>query len=93
MSEWSPPSVPRQWGVGIRLVYALVAVYSLMVIQQFLLGVVIPAVLIVSSYLLWRFLVAVEAIADALQRIARQREETDEDCDSCPIPSWKSSLV
>jgi hypothetical protein len=79
MSEWSPPSVPRQWVVGIGLVYAVVAVYSLLVIQQILLGVVIPAVLIVSSYLLWRFLVAVEAIADALQRIARQREETDED--------------
>lgn len=79
MSEWSPRSVPRQWVVGIGLVYALVATYSLLVIQQILLGVVVPAALIVSSYILWRFLVAVEAIADALQRIARQREDTDED--------------
>lgn len=78
MSEWSPPSVPRVWVISLGTVYGLLVVYSLVVIQQILLGVVVPAVVIVSSYFLWRFLVAIEAIADALQRIARQREKDDQ---------------
>jgi len=78
MSEWSPPSIPRQWVVGIGIVYTLSVVYSLVVMQPILLGVVLPAVVLVSSYILWRFLVAIEAIADALQRIARQQAEDDE---------------
>jgi len=84
MSEWSPPPVPRPWVVGVGLVYALSVVYSLFVIQQVFLGVVLPAVAIVSSYILWRFLAAVEAIADALQRIARQREGDDGDSQRSP---------
>jgi membrane protein implicated in regulation of membrane protease activity len=74
MSNWSPPSVPRNWLVVIGAGYALLVAYSLLVVQQVLLGVVVPAVLFVSVYLTWRFLAAVEAIADALQRIAEQRE-------------------
>ena len=75
MSDWSPPSVPRHWLIGIGVLYVLLAVYSVLVVQQILLGVVVPGMVIVSVYITGRFLVAVEAIADALQRIADQREE------------------
>jgi hypothetical protein len=37
--------------------------------------VVVPGLLAAALYLAWRFLVAVEAIADALQRIADRREQ------------------
>lgn len=73
MSHWSPPSVPRPWLAAAGVLYALVLAYSLLVAQQLLLGLLF-GVVPVSVYLLWRFLVTVEAIADALQRIARQLE-------------------
>lgn len=69
MSHWSPPSLPRPWLAATGVLYALVLAYSLLVIQQLLVGVLFGLVP-VSLYLLWRFLAAVEAIADALQRIA-----------------------
>jgi predicted tellurium resistance membrane protein TerC len=73
MSGWSPPSVPRNWLLAVGVAYALVFAYGLLVLQQLLL-VLFPAVLAASVYLVWRLLVAVEAIADALQRIADQQE-------------------
>ncbi|RBI62145.1 hypothetical protein DMJ13_09675 [halophilic archaeon] len=48
--------------------------YSFFASQQPLRGIRL-GITIVVIYLLWRFLVAVEAIADALQRFARQREQ------------------
>jgi len=74
MPGWSPPSVPREWLVGIGVAYAALFGYGLLVAQQILLFGLFPAVFLVSVYFLWRFLAAVEAIADALQRLARQRE-------------------
>jgi hypothetical protein len=50
----------------------------LLVVQQILLGIVIVlqlTVLVVVLYLAWRFVVAVEAIADAQQRRAADGEE------------------
>lgn len=73
MAGWSPPQVPREWLLGIGLVYVAFLAYSVLIAQQILFGVYI-GVVAVSLYLGWRFLRAIEAIADALQRIARQRE-------------------
>lgn len=75
MSGWSPPEISREWLVGVGVVYIALLGYSLVVVQQVLLLGLFPGLLLVSLYLLWRFLVAVEAIADALQRIAHQREQ------------------
>ena len=75
MSDWSPPSIPREWLAGIAVLYAVLLAYSLVVVQEVLLFGLFPGMALASLYLLWRFLVAVEAIADALQRIAHEREK------------------
>jgi hypothetical protein len=74
MANWSPPSVPRTWLVVAAVLYVLLLAYSVLVLGQLLLGV-LPGLLFVGLYVLWRFLTAIEAIADAQQRIARQREQ------------------
>lgn len=71
MSEWSPPTLPRPWLAGIALLYVLLLGYLLVVLQQPLIGVVL-GVFLASIYLVWRFLVALEAIAEAQQRLARR---------------------
>jgi hypothetical protein len=65
--------VPREWLVGIAVGYLLLVAYMLVIVGQVLLAV-LPGVVLVSTYLVWRFIRAVEAIADALQRIADDRE-------------------
>ncbi|MFB6201794.1 MAG: hypothetical protein ABEI98_07270 [Halorhabdus sp.] len=75
MSDWSPTSIPRKWAVISGVVYVILLAYALIITQQLFLFAVFPAMFFVSVYFLWRFLVAVEAIADALQRIADYREE------------------
>ena len=77
MSGWSPPSLSRRTVAAIATGYVLIAAYSLVIAAQLLLGVVLPGVVLLGSYLLWRFLRAVEAIADALQRIADAQESDD----------------
>lgn len=80
MSDWSPPSVPRAW-LGVALVlYVLFTAYSVVIAGRVLLTV-FPGLALLSLYLLWRFIVAVEAIADAQQRLAdsRERGETVDD--------------
>lgn len=74
MADYSPPSLSHEWFVGIVLLYVLLLAYLALVVQQLLLGI-IPGIAIGFFYLMWRFLVAVEAIADALQRLAQQREK------------------
>ncbi|WP_232702862.1 hypothetical protein [Halobacterium wangiae] len=74
MSDWSPASIPSHWLGLIVLLYVLLLGYSVLVIHQPLL-VIWFGMLFVSLYLLWRFLVAVEGIADALQRIAESEEQ------------------
>ena len=73
MSEWTRPQLSRPVITGLSICYLLVLAYSVIIAGQILLGLLIGAVFGVV-YLGWRFLVAVEAIADALQRIARQQE-------------------
>jgi hypothetical protein len=75
MSDWSPPSVPRNWLVAIAVCYAVLLAYSVLIAGQLLLGV-LPGFAIVFLYFLWRALVAVEAIADAQQRLASRHEES-----------------
>ncbi|WP_254830977.1 hypothetical protein [Haloglomus salinum] len=77
MSGWSPPSIPRPWLVAALGLYALVVAYSVLIAGQLLLGVV-PGLFLVGLYLLWRLLVAVEAIAEAQQRLADHRTERGE---------------
>jgi len=73
MSDWSPPAVRRLWLVGFGVAYLLVLAYSVIIAGQILLGLLI-GVAFGLVYLGWRFLAAIEAIADALQRIARHQE-------------------
>lgn len=75
MSDWSPPTLSRGQLAGIAVGLLAVAAYSLVIVQQLLL-VIVPAVAVAVAYLVWRFVVAVEAIADALQRLAA--DKTDE---------------
>ena len=75
MSDWSPPTLSRGQLAGIVVGLLAVAAYSLVIVQQLLL-VIVPAVAVVVAYLVWRFVVAVEAIDDALQRLAA--DKTDE---------------
>lgn len=74
MADWSPPSIPRPWLVAIVGVSVLLLAYSILVAGQVLLGV-LPGLLLVILYFLWRGLAALEAIADAQQRMAARREE------------------
>jgi hypothetical protein len=81
MSGWSPPTLSRGQLAGIIVGLLAVAAYSVVIIGQLLL-VVIPAVAVVVVYLIWRFVRAVEAIADAQQRRAanaQQRRAADPD--------------
>lgn len=73
MSERTRPRLSLPVVIGLSICYLLVLAYSVVIAGQILLGVLIGAVFGVV-YLGWRFLAAVEAIADALQRLARQRE-------------------
>ena len=75
MSDWSPPTLSRGQLAGIVVGLLAVATYSLVIVGQLLL-VIVPAVAVAVAYLVWRFVVAVEAIADALQRLAA--DKTDE---------------
>ncbi|AXG10522.1 hypothetical protein [Haloplanus rubicundus] len=74
MTNWSPPSIPRNWFVAIVVFYVLLIAYSVLIVGQLLLGV-LSGFVFVFLYFLWRCLVAVEAIADAQQRMAFQQEE------------------
>lgn len=74
MTERSPPqpSWPVLAVVGVSsLAWFL---YAVMFTGQIFLGLFFPLFGWTSLYLGWRLLVAVEVIADALQRIARQQE-------------------
>ena len=73
MPGWSPPSIPRSWTATIIVLYILFLLYSVLIAVQPLLGL-LPALTIIPLYLLWRLLIAVEAIADAQQRIAHQQD-------------------
>ena len=69
MTGWSPPSIPRRWLALVATLYAVVLAYAVLIQGSFLLGA-LPGVVAVATYVLWRFLVALEAIADGVHRIA-----------------------
>ena len=73
MSDWSPASLPRNWLVATAALSLLFVAYSVVVTQRVLLAL-FPLFGLLSLYLLWRLIVAVEGIADAQQRLADQRE-------------------
>jgi hypothetical protein len=73
MSGWSPPSPPRAVLAGAAVVCAVFFLYMVLIQVEILLGV-LPGVVLVATYVLWRFLVALEAIADGVHRIADSRE-------------------
>jgi hypothetical protein len=74
MSDWSPHSFPRQWLAGGAVLYVALVAYGLLVVQEILLFAVFPPLLFGSIYFAWRLLRAIEAVADGVQRIARQME-------------------
>ncbi len=74
MTGWSPPSFSREWLFGIAALYVAFLAYTALIAQQILFGALV-GVFLVTLYLAWRFLRAVEAIADAQQRLAHNREE------------------
>ncbi|WP_436926890.1 hypothetical protein [Halosimplex amylolyticum] len=73
MSGWSPPSPHRVVLVGLVPAYAIVLAYAVLVQGSVLLGL-LPGLVLVGAYFLWRLLVALEAIADGIHRLADQRE-------------------
>ncbi|SFS13149.1 hypothetical protein SAMN05216559_4209 [Halomicrobium zhouii] len=77
MSEWSPPTVPRSWLLVAGVLFVLWLAYAVVIVQQILLGS-LPLIAFATLYVGWRFLVAFEAIADGLQRIADQQEHDRE---------------
>lgn len=48
------PSLPRSWKTAIALGYAFVFLYLVIVMNQLLLGIALPAVAIALAYLSWR---------------------------------------
>ena len=70
------PSEAIQTPVGAVLgaVSLLALLYSLLLVGQILLGVVVAVALSVGPYLSYRLFAALDALADAAQRIAATRE-------------------
>ena len=65
-------------GAALTAVSLLVFVYSLLIVGQFLLGTMVLLVLTVGLYLSYRTFAALDALADAAQRIADAREHEAE---------------
>jgi len=74
MSGWSPPSPSNALVAGIAVLGFAWLAYAVLIQGSILVGI-LPGALLVAVYVLWRFLVALEAIADGVHRIADQREE------------------
>ena len=67
----SPPTVPRKWKIGVGFLYAVIVTYSVVVMQQVVLGVVLPAFVIALVYFLWRVIRVFE--------MRYERPEADDD--------------
>lgn len=48
------PSIPRRWLVALCVLYVLIVVYAVVVMQQILLGVFLPALVVGLAYVAWR---------------------------------------
>lgn len=75
MSGWSPPSPSNRTVALVGGLLLAVLLYALLVVQNVLLGL-FPVVAVGAGYIAWRLLVAIEAIADGLQRLAAARERS-----------------
>jgi hypothetical protein len=73
MSGWSPPAPSNALVAGAGVVLLSWLAYAILIQGAILIGL-LPGTLVVAAYVLWRFLVALEAIADGVHRIADQRE-------------------
>lgn len=76
MSGWSPPSPSNRTVAVVGILLLAVLLYALLIAQHVLLGL-FPVVAVGAGYVAWRLLLAIEAIADALQRLATARERLD----------------
>lgn len=74
MAGWSPPTIPRELLVASGLVYVALLGYGFFIAQELLLFGLLPVLLAMTAYWLWRLLRTLEAIADALHRIAQQTD-------------------
>lgn len=73
MSDWSPPTIPLRVLPVIVVLYAAVVLYAVIVVQRLLLAALV-GLLFATAYVAYRLLMAVEAIADAQQRMADREE-------------------
>lgn len=64
MKNVTQTKLSARWLAGILALYAVVFAYSILIAQQLLIAILFGVVLI-FLYILWRFLIAIEAIADA----------------------------
>ncbi|WP_096391493.1 hypothetical protein [Halopenitus persicus] len=76
MSDRSPSPNSQRWLPVIALLAVLIIGYAVVIAGQILLGL-LPVLGLVFLYFLWRFVVAVERIADAHQRLAAHRERQE----------------
>lgn len=74
MPDWSPPAIPRSVIAVVCLVLLVELAYAVLIRGSILIGV-LPGLVLVVAYVVWRFLVAFEAIAVALHRLADERQE------------------
>ena len=74
MAGYSPPTLSSVQVAATIVVVILSVVYSVLIAAQLLLSI-IPIVFVLVVYILWRFLKATEAIADAVQRIADGQQD------------------
>lgn len=78
MPNWSPPSLSNRTAAFVGVLLVVVLFYALFVLQNVLLGL-FPVFAVGAGYILWRLLAAIEAIADALQRLADAYERSDDE--------------
>ena len=74
MAGYSPPTLSGVQVAATTVVVILSVVYSVLIAAQLLLSI-IPIVFVLILYIVWRFLKATEAIADAVQRIADGQQD------------------
>jgi len=48
------PSIPRRWLIALAVLYVLIVLYAIVVMQQILLGVFLPLLVVAVFYLAWR---------------------------------------
>lgn len=73
MSGWSPPTLSKKQLTVILLAVGASIAYSVGIAAQWLLALG-PITLLLVLYLFWRLIRAIEAIAEASQRIADTKE-------------------